>query len=447
VSKEDLLEWTRRDFPALSKNRDGKPPVYFDNACNTLAPRPVIDAITEYYMDFPACGAGRSRHWFAQEVSDRIEGNPERGFEGSRRTMGRFINAKSEKEIVFTLNTSHGINIVALGMRFKPGDVVLMTDKEHNSNLIPWLRLRKMGTIQTDHVHSDDDGILDLDELESKLKNGRVKLVSMAYTSNLTGCTIPAKDVVNLAHRYGAKVLLDGAQTVPHQPVDVQDLDVDFLAFSIHKMCGPRGIGVFYGKEQYLGKATREEDEAEDVILPTLLGGETVIDATYDDYTLLPAPERFEVGLQDYPGHIAAGAAVQYLEKVGMKEIGAQEERLNRYLTSELLARYGDAGWFKIIGPSEPEKRGGILTFEVKRPNAVGIADELNEKANIMIRDGLFCVHSYLNEQFGQGWTRPRLPSEQRMTYRVSLYFYNTLEECRIFVDTLHDIFTERCYI
>jgi cysteine desulfurase / selenocysteine lyase len=447
VSKEDLLEWTRRDFPALSKNKDGKPPVYFDNACNTLAPRPVIDAITEYYMDFPACGAGRSRHWFAPEVSDRIEGNPERGFEGSRRTIGRFINAKSEKEIVFTLNTSHGINIIALGMRFTPGDVVLMTDKEHNSNLIPWLRLRKKGTIQTDHVHSDDDGVLDLNELESKLKTGRVKLVSMAYTSNLTGCTIPARDVVSLAHRYGAKVLLDGAQTVPHQPVDVQDLDVDFLAFSVHKMCGPRGIGVLYGKERYLGKAAREEDEAEDVILPTLLGGETVIDATYDDYTLLPPPERFEVGLQDYPGHIAAGAAVQYLEKVGMREIGTQEERLNRYLSSELLARYGDAGWFKIIGPLDPEKRGGILTFEVKRPNAVGIADELNEKANIMIRDGLFCVHSYLNEHFGQGWTRPRLPSEQRMTYRVSLYFYNTLEECRVFVDTLHDIFTERCYI
>ena len=447
MNGENDLEWTRKDFPSLANLHDGKAPVYFDNACNTLVPEPVIRALTEYYRDFPACGAGRSRHRFAQEVTDRIDGNADRGMTGSRRIIKDFINARSEKEIVFTLNTSSGINIVALGLRFKPGDVVLLTDKEHNSNLIPWLRLQKLGILKTDHVEQDADGALDLEAFENKLKGGRVRLVSMAYTSNLTGYTIPAKEVVALAHRYGALVLLDGAQTVPHQAIDVQDLDVDFLPFSIHKMCGPRGVGVLYGKAELLGNQEHEEDEADDVVLPALLGGETINDATYDDYSLLPPPQRFEVGLQDYPGQIAAGVAVDYLKNIGMDRIGAQEQRLNTLLSAQLIERYGDRGWFKILGPANPNERGGILTFEVKRPNAVGIADELNERANIMIRDGLFCVHSFLNNQFGKGWTRPRLPSEQRMTYRVSLYFYNTAEECRIFLDTLHEIFKERCYV
>jgi len=447
VTSESLLQRTRGDFPALENHHDGKPPVYFDNACNTLVPRQVIQAITEYYTEFPACGAGRSRHRFAREVTDRIDGNTERGLKGSRRTIMEFINARSEKEVIFTLNTSFGINLVALGLKFKPGDVVLLTDREHNSNLIPWLRLQKQGLLETDHVDSDADGIFDLDAFEGKLKSRRVRLVSMAYTSNLTGYTLPANEVIRLAHRYGALVLLDAAQTVPHQAIDVQELDVDFLAFSIHKMCGPRGIGVLYGKAELLGKEQHEVDEGQNVILPALLGGETVIDSWYDDYTLLPPPQRFEVGLQDYPGQIAAGVAVEYLQKIGMGAIGAHERQLNCYLSEQLLERYGDRGWFTILGPADPNERGGILTFDVKRPNAVGIAGELDERGNIMIRDGLFCVHSYLNHEFGKGWTRPRLPSEQRMTYRASLYFYNTLEECRVFLDTLHEVFKERSYV
>ena len=447
MTSENSLEWTREDFPALKNLKDSEPPVYFDNACNTLVPQQVIDAITEYYNDFPACGEGRSRHWFAQEVTDRIDGNPERDMKGSRHTIQEFINAGSEKEIIFTLNSSHGINIIALGLRFKPGDVVLLTDKEHNSNLIPWLRLQKQGLIKTEFVESDQDGILDLDAFEKKLRSHRVRLVSMAYTSNLTGYTIPAKEVVSIGHRYGAMVMLDGAQTVPHRAIDVRDLDVDFMVFSLHKMCGPRGVGVLYGKAEFLGKEFHEEDEASNVIMPVILGGDTIIDTDYDVYTLLPPPERFEVGLQDYPGQIAAGAAVNYLQKVGMDKISAQEEQLNSYLSEKLLERYGDLGWFRILGPSDVRKRGGILTFEVKRPNAMGIAEELSEKKNIMIRDGQFCVHSYLNKEFGKGWAGPRLPNEQRMTYRVSLYFYNTLEECLIFLDTLHEVFKERAYV
>ncbi len=447
MTSEDSLEWTREDFPALKRLQNGKPPVYFDNACNTLVPSRVIEALTEYYNDFPACGEGRSRHWFAREVTDRIDGNPERGMKGSRPLIKEFINAASEKEIIFVLNSSHGINIVALGMQFKPGDIVLLTDKEHNSDLIPWLRLQKRGVIKTDFVEADENGVLDLDALEKKLKSRQVRLVSMAFTSNLTGYTIPAREVVGIAHRYGALVMLDGAQTVPHRKVDVRELDVDFLVFSIHKMCGPRGVGVLYGKREYLGKEFHEEDEAGDVIIPAMLGGDTIVDTDYSEYSLLQPPERFEVGLQDYPGQIAAGAAVEYLQKVGMDKIGAHEERLNSYLSGQLMERYGDLGWFRILGPSDVHNRGGILTFEVKRPNANGIAEELSEKGNVMIRDGQFCVHSYLNKKFGQGWAGPQLPNEQRMTYRASLYFYNTLEECRVFLDTLHEVFRERIYV
>ena len=155
----------------------------------------------------------------------------------------------------------------------------------------------------------------------------------------------------------------------------------------------------------------------------------------------------FEAGIQDYPALIASGVAVQYLQEIGMDRINDHEIRLNSYLTEALMNRYGETGWFKIHGPSEAGKRGGILTFEVKRPNAFGIADALNAKKNVMIRDGVFCVHSYFNAKFGPGWTRPRSHSEHRMVYRVSLYFYNTIEECRIFVETLNEIFEERGYI
>jgi cysteine desulfurase/selenocysteine lyase len=434
----DRLETIRNDFPALNGRRKGKPPVYFDNACTTLVPNQVIDALTEYYTEYPACGEGRSQHWFAEEVSSRIEGKL-----GSRGKVADFINAESEKEIIFTSNTTHAINIVALGYHFKPGDVVLLGDKEHNSNLIPWLRLQRKGIIKVEHLNSNNEGDFNLEELDQKLQGGKVKLVSMGFTSNLTGCTIHAKEIVKLAHEHDAHVLLDGAQTVPHRIVDIQDIDADFLAFSIHKMCGPKGVGVLYGKEEHLGRKSTDDCKIE----PSLIGGGTVADATYDSYRLLDTPEGFEAGVQNYPGQIGAGSAVDYLKSVGMDRVASHEVELNRYLTEELQLRYGDEGWFKILGPGDPSERGGIVTFEVARPNAVGIAEELSEKSNVMVRSGAFCVHSYLNREYGVGWAEPRLPSEHRMFYRASLYFYNTLEECQVFLDTLHEIFQERSYV
>jgi cysteine desulfurase/selenocysteine lyase len=447
MTGEKSIEICRDDFPALERRRNGKAPVYLDNACTTLVPRPVIAAMDEYYTGYPSCGGRRSHHWFAEEVTERIEGNPDKGIKGARQITAEFINGRSAEEIVFTLNTTHAINTVALGFPFRPGDVVLLTDREHNSNLMPWLRLQKAGMIEVDCLAAPPDGPFDLAAFERKLKSGRVRLVSMAYTSNVTGDTIPAAEIIRIAHRSGARVLLDGAQTVPHQAVDVQALDVDFLAFSLHKMCGPRGVGVLYGKKELLGQTPQDQGDRGDAVEPVILGGGTAMDTTYGSYSLLSAPERFEAGIQNYPGLIASGTTIQYLRQIGMDRILAHEQGLNRFLTGELLNRYGDTGWFRILGPCDAEQRGGILTFEVQRPNAVGIAGELNAKSNIMIRDGVFCVHSYFNDRFGPGWTRPRSHREHRMVYRISFYLYNTRQECERFVETLDEIFRERGYV
>lgn len=447
MNHQAMLKVYRDDFPSLERRRNEKPPVYLDNACTTLVPRQVIAAINEYYTDYPSCGGRRSHHWFAEEVTHRIEGDTEKEIKGARQSVSEFINAGSEKEIIFTLNTTHAINMVALGFRFKPGDVVLLTDREHNSNLLPWLRLQKSGLIKVDLTKANHRESFDLDAFEGHFKEKRVRLVSMAYTSNVTGFTLPAKEIIAIAHRYGARVLLDGAQTVPHQAIDVRALDVDFLAFSLHKMCGPRGVGVLYVKRELLGRGAEEWEAGDDVVEPVILGGGTVDDSTYDSYRLLEAPERFEAGIQNFAGLIASGVAVQYLRQIGMDRVAAHEHRLNGHLTETLLSRYGDMGWFRIVGPQEATQRGGILTFEVRRPNAVGIAKELNTKNNIMIRDGVFCAHSYFNEQFGPNWTHPKSYRDHRMIYRASLYLYNTLEECDVFLETLDEVFIERSYL
>ena len=398
-------------------------------------------------MSFPTCAGDRSAFTLSDIITRKIEGDSDSRTQGARQKLQAFINARSSKEIVFTANTSHAINIVALGFPYSPGDRVLITDREHNSNLLPWLRLQQKGLIEVVRINTDNNGAFDMHEFKHQLENGRIRLVSMGYTSNLTGDSIPAEQVVRLAHQYGAWVMLDAAQAAPHRAIDVQALDVDFLAFSLHKMCGPIGVGVLYIKNAELETEVEEHVRPGVLLESALLGGGTVSDATYASYSLLDQPERFEVGVQNDPGQIAAGTAVDYLLRIGMDAIYDHECRLNRYLTGHLLQRYGRTGWFRILGPQEEDRRGGILTVEIRRPNAVGIARELSASANIMIRSGAFCVHSYLNHLFGSNWARPGLPADHRMTYRVSLYFYNTEEECRVFLETLDDILRQRCYI
>ncbi len=413
----------RNDFPALSQKRNGKPPIYFDNACMTLKPKSVINAIMEYYTKFPACGGeGRSAHWFSSEVN--------KGVEEARKSIAKFIGAKSEREIIFTRNTTEGINIVANGYPWGKNEKVLTTVKEHNSNLYPWKDLEKKGIIKYYYLPFKEDHTFDLGGFEKFVKEKGITFVSMGITSNLDGYTIPFKEITDVAHRYGAKVLLDGAQYIPHNKMDVGEADVDFLSFSVHKMCGPSGIGILYGKYELLKE-----------IKPFIKGGGMIADTFLDrDPIYLSPPHRFEAGLQDYAGIIGAGEAARYLMEIGMEDIAKYEEELNSYLDKKLkeLPEYGKE--FSIIGPSSPEKRSGITTLIFARsgvvymdenPPKIGIASLLDAWENIMVRSGEFCVNAWFNFY---------KISREREKVRASLYFYNTKEEVDKFVEAISKI-------
>ena len=315
------IETIRKDFPILLQSVSGRTPVYFDNACTSLVPKQVIEVIADCYFNYPTCSGDRSSHRLSEQIHRRIEGDTQDGELGARQKIQTFINARSPDQVVFTQNTTHAINLVALGLSMVPGAVVLQTDTEHNSNLLPWLRLQQQGLIRVRHISTDGVGNADLEDLRLQFEHNPVGLVSMGYTSNLTGATIAAKEITQLAHRYNVPVLLDAAQTAPHQSIDVQQLDVDYLAFSLHKMCGPKGVGVLYIKNPSDGTQLK----------PIILGGGAVSDATYSSYDLMTAPDIFEVGVQNYPGQIAAGTAIGYLQHIGMDNIHNHEIELNRF--------------------------------------------------------------------------------------------------------------------
>lgn len=400
------IEKIRQDFPLLQTKLKGKSIIYLDNACQTLRPRAVIEAISEYYQNYSACG-GRSIHKLGEAVTEKCD--------QARTAVAKFIGAKKKQEVIFTRNATEGINLVARSLGLKQGDVVLSTDKEHNSNLIPWQMLAQKIGITHQVVASQDDNLFDFEEFEKTMAKlqGRVRLVAMVFTSNLDGVSIPAGEVVKLAHQHGAKVLLDAAQTAPHQQINVNKLDVDFLVFSGHKMLGPSGTGVLYGKYQLL-----EELE------PFLVGGDTVEYSTYKDHQLLPPPEKFEAGLQDYAGIIGLGEAVRYLQKIGFKNIAKQEYELNKFISAELR----EIPRLKIIGPPDPALRAGITSFYIEGVDSHQVALILDETANVMIRSGQHCLHS---------WFASR---NLESSARASLYFYNTLEEAQIFVENLKKI-------
>lgn len=390
----------RNDFALLKAGKI----VYFDNACQSLRPRQVLDAMTEYYEEYPGCG-GRSMHRIAAKVSQKSE--------EAREKIAKFLGAKHKEEIIFTRNTTEGLNLVAHSLGLKKGDVVVIGDKEHNSNLIPWQVLRDRVGIAFKIIPSDSNGQLDLDALERTLRTENVVLVSLGYTSNLDGVSIPAETIIKLAHANGARVLLDAAQAAPHKKIDVRKLDVDFLALSGHKMLGPSGTGVLYGKRDLLNK-----------LEPFLVGGDTVAVSTYDSHEFLPLPEKFEAGLQDYAGMIGLGAAADYLEKVGFDFIEQREREINTFITEELLQIKG----LKLIGPEDPKLRGGIISFYVPGKDHHQIALMLDETAGVCVRSGQHCVHSWFHAR--------NIPG----SVRASVYFYNTLDEAKIFTENLKKI-------
>lgn len=387
----------REDFPILNSKLDGKPVVYFDNACMTLKPRQVVEATNNYYYDFPGC-AGRSMHKVGKMVTDQID--------KSRSVIQKFIGAKRSSEIVFTRNTTEGLNLVAKSMNWNPGDKIIISDKEHNSNLLPFQRLSSIG-VKTAVVPSDEIAEFDLEKFKEMIDE-TVRLVSLGHTRNLDGSSVPAREIIRIAHDHGAHVMLDAAQSAPHKEINVKNLNVDFLAFSGHKMLGPTGTGVLYGKQELLEKLN-----------PYNVGGETVVDATYDTAEFEKPPHKFEAGLQHYAGIVGLAEACNYLSKIGMSEIQKHEIRLNQIITEGLEKIDG----LNIIGPDNPEKRSGIVSFYIEGVDPHQIALLLDNSNNIMIRSGAHCNHAWFNSHKLQG------------SARASCYIYNTEFEAQQFVE------------
>lgn len=373
----------REDF-TIFENEPGL--VYFDNACSALRPKQVIEAMNEYYNEYPAC-AGRSGHRLGEVVTKKVD--------EARAAVADFVGAKKD-EIIFTRNTTEGINLVAHSIGLKDGDVVLTSGKEHNSNLLPWLGFRH--EIITD--------------FEEQLKTLQPKIVAMFYTSNLDGETSAVREMTKLAHKYGALVLVDAAQTAGHKKINVRDLNCDFLALSGHKMLGPSGAGVLYGKKKLLEN-----------MAPFMLGGGTVSSSAYDSFQLLPVPERFEAGLQNYSGIIGLAEAIKYLERIGWQNIQEQEMQLNTIITQGLR----DISQIKILGPQDAAERGGIASFYTDKLASHQIM-LLLDKAGIAVRSGQFCVHSWFNA------------NKIKDAVRASVYFYNTEEEAGKFVEEIKKI-------
>jgi len=391
----------REDFPILKRTINNKPIIYMDSACMTLRPIQVIDKVSEYYREYPSCGE-RSLHKLGKRVDEEVE--------KARDSVRKFINAKKFEEIIFTKNTTEGINLVANSFGFQKGDVVLTTDKEHNSNLLPWHALAPK-EVKHEVVRSNGDNTFSLENFEKQIRKD-VKLVSIVHTSNLDGVTNPVREIVKIAHDHGAKVLIDGAQGVPHHPVDVRKLNVDFLAFSGHKMMGPSGTGVLYGKKDLLKD-----------LRTFIVGGGTVVDTTHYEAKFEELPQKFEAGLQNYAGIIGLGEAARYLMRIGRENVERHEVSLNRRITEG-----ADFDKISLIGPKEPEKRGGIFSFNLGKTSAHEIAMMMDEMENICLRSGAHCVHSWFNDHGLEG------------SARASFYLYNTPEECDKFLDTLRKI-------
>ncbi len=391
-------ESLRGDFPALSVGPGrGPAPVYLDSACMSLVPRSVLEAVGEYYTDYPGC-AGRSLHRFAEEVGHR--------YESAREAFARFLGAPSPDGVVFLRNATEAINLVARGLSWTRGDRVLVTDQEHNSNLVVWQRLAAERGIELVHLRLPPDGSFDAEAYERELARG-IRLVSVFQTSNLDGRSLPAREVVERAHAHGAQVLLDGCQAAPHQRVDLGRMGADYYALSLHKMLGPSGTGLLASRPERL-----------EPLAPLVVGGETVEWTSLTEHRLRPPPHRFEAGLQNYAGVLGAAAGLRYLERtVGLDEVEPHETRLNRRVTRALA----DEPRVHPMGPADPAARPSIYSFTLDGVDPNDAALFLDEGYRVMLRSGMHCVHS---------WYRERgLPG----SIRASFYLYTTPED----VDTL----------
>ena len=389
----------RKDFPTIRAGQG----IYLDSACQSLRPDSVIRAITDYYENYPACG-GRSVHSMATKVSMAMD--------ETREALAGFFGTDDPDCYVFTKNCTEGLNTAAYGLGLKRGDVVVTTDSEHNSNHVPWLYLQENIGIERRFARSDKDGRFDMESFYNCMSHG-VKVVSVQHASNVTGCSVPVKAVTEIAHDFGAKVIIDGAQAAPHMPVNLSDIDADIYCMSIHKMLGPSGMGVMYGKREVL-----EE------MRPLSLGGGTVGLATYNSVNLAPIPDKFEAGLHDYAGIVGTKAALKYLSGVGMENIQLWDLKLMRRILSNLE----DVRNVHPVGPTEAAYRGGVFSFNIDGLGAHDIAMMLDSMAGVMIRSGMHCAHPFYVSRGIDG------------SARASTYLYNTVEEIDVFTDTVRHI-------
>ncbi len=392
----------RQDFPILSREVYGLPLVYLDNAATSQKPRSVIQALVDYYEGYNS-NVHRGVHSLSMEATDR--------YEEARMKVARFIGAAEPESIVWTRNTTEGINLVAHSwaqQNIKPGDEIVVSQIEHHSNLVPWQQVAAARGAALRFLPMAEDGSMEMDQVDSII-TPRTRLLAVVHSSNSLGTIHPVKELAAKARSVGAAVLIDGAQSVPHMPVDVEDLDCDFLAFSGHKMLGPTGIGALYARREML-----EEME------PFLTGGEMVLEVSYEQASWNELPMRFEAGTPNIADAIALGAAVDYLDALGMDSVRAHEVELTRYA----LKRFRELEEIDVFGPADLDQRGGIVSFNSADVHPHDLGTVL-DRQGIAIRTGHHCT----------------MPVMRKMglaaTARASFYVYNTEEEVDLLVDGL----------
>ncbi len=400
------VEEIRKDFPILRRVVNGNPLIYFDNAATTQRPVQVVAAIARFYLQYNA-NVHRGFHTLSQEASE--------AFEEAHEVIAHFINAYSWEEIILTYNTTESINIVAhtWGLKnLREGDEIILTVMDHHSNMLPWRKVAEITGARIRYVDITDDGLLRYDMLEEMISE-RTKVVAFPMMSNVLGTMNDVKRIVKVAHSVGAIVVADGAQWVPHAPTDVRDLGIDFLAFSGHKMLGPTGTGILWGRKDIL-----EELE------PFKSGGDTIKDVTLDSVVWHDLPWRFEAGTPNIAGMIGLAEAVKYLMRIGMENVREHEKELVRHTLKRLEELADDVD---VYGPKNPEVRGGVVSFNVKglHYHTVGKALDL---FGIAVRTGGHCAHP-LHYRLGI-----------KGTVRASYYIYNTVEEVDRFIEVLKTI-------
>lgn len=396
------VQKVRRDFPILQRQINGRPLVYLDNAATSQKPRSVIEATKNYYESHNA-NVHRGIHTLAEEATQM--------YESARARVARFINARRPEEIIFVRNATEALNLVAFSWgkaNLTEGDEIILSEMEHHSNLVPWQILAKEIGAIIKYINFDRHGGLELSTFNSQLTT-RTKVVSLTHVSNSLGTINPIKEIAKLAHEAGAVMVVDGAQSVPHLKVDVQSLDCDFLAFSGHKMLGPMGIGVLYGRLELLEKMP-----------PFLGGGDMIRSVTLEGATFNDAPYKFEAGTPNVAGALGLVAAIDYLEKLGLANVRQHEIDLTSYALTKLTSLPG----LRIYGPTDPQSRGGVVMFTLKDTHPHDLASVLDAQG-IAVRSGHHC-NMPLHAKLG-------IPASTR----ASFYIYNTKEEVDRLVEGL----------